>query len=148
MDLIKDVFEPVYQKVKEQKKDLIGKQKTPTHGFENWLTIQLKSALKETGLQPVSHGQGPDITFSDGSKLELKAAANFSLPWLIGDGALHHKSPVLFLFNGTDGNMIEKLKNRSEVRVLHYRYLSDGIDDWILGLVEPVENILRKKESR
>ena len=147
VDLINDVFPSVNERVLEKKADLIGKQKTPTHGFEAWLTIQLKIALKETGLQPVSHKQGPDISFSDGSKLELKAAANFSLPWLIRDGALHHNAPVLFLFNGNDKNKINEVKKRPEVRVLHYKYISDGIDDWILGLVVP-EKIYREKNGK
>ena len=140
MDLINDVFDPVYKKVVEKKGDLVGKQKTPTHGFEDWLTIILKSALEDTDLKPVSQRQGPDITFADGTTLELKAAADFSLTWLIRDGALHHKSPVLFLFNGSDKSKIEELKRRPEVEVLTYRYLfDDALGEWILGIVEPVQ---------
>ena len=138
MDLINDVFIPVYQRIVEKKEDLVGKQEKRTHGFEpSWFTPQVVIALENAGLDPVPHGVGVDITFSDGSILELKAATDFRLNYLIKEGALRYNAPVLFLCNGTNKNKINELKERPEVRVLHYDYLNDGKDDWILGLIEP-----------
>ena len=101
IDLIKDIFHPVYQKIVEKREDLIGKQKKRTHGFEpSWFTPQVVSALKAKGLNPISHGKGVDLTFPDGLKLELKAASDFRLNYLIKEGALRYNAPVLFYAMG------------------------------------------------
>lgn len=146
VDLINDVFKPVYERVLRKKEDLKGKQKKPTHGFECWLMIQLFFALENTNLKPECHDKGPDITFSDGTELELKAAADFNLKWLIEEGALHHKAPVLFLFNGKDANNIKisELKNRPEVTLLCYNHFSVRKERWILGLIEPIQFYIDK----
>jgi hypothetical protein len=138
INLVKDVFRPVVKKIKDKKEELTGRQRRRLHAFflESWLTELLMDALDGSDLKPQICHKGPEITFSDGSELKLKGSPSFELDWIIKDGALKHRVPVLFLCNGTEKSKIGQLKARSEITLLAYEYFNDGEDDWICGLMD------------
>ncbi len=143
VDLINDVFKPVYKRVLEKKADLIGKQKKATHGFECWLPRSAHYCFGRHRFRPdvIKREQ---ILLSLMDETELKAESGFSFDWIIEEGALKHKAPVLFLSGLKRKNKIKELEERPDVKVLHYKYLSDGKDDWILGLIEPIQFYIDK----
>jgi hypothetical protein len=138
INLVKDVFRPVVEKVKEKKEELRGRQRRRLHAFflESWLTELLMDALEGSDLKPQISHKGPDITFCNGSELKLKGSSTFELDWIIKEGVVKHNVPVLFLCNGTDKGKIGQLKARSEVTLLAYEYFNDEEDDWICGLMD------------
>jgi len=50
---------------------------------------------------------------------------------------LKYGTPCLFLANGKNSNTIKKLVNYAEVEMMHYEIFSDGINEWIVGLIKP-----------
>lgn len=138
INLVKDVFRPVVKKIKDKKEELTGRQRRRLHAFflESWLTDLLMDALEGSDLKPQICHKGPEIMFADGSELKLKGSPSFELDWIIKDGALKHRVPVLFLCNGTEKGKIGQLKARSEITLLAYEYFNDGEDDWICGLMD------------
>lgn len=140
IDLLKDVFAPVMEKVKERRDELKGLQRRRLHAFylAGWLSELLMEVLQDSEVKPHLSPNGPDITFGDKSKLTLKGSTSFDLEWFVKDGAVKPGTPLLFLGNGRDKQTIGQLKRCSGIKVLTYEYLNDGEDDWIVTLIRRV----------
>ena len=137
IDLVKDVFTPVVERVKERSDELKGLQKRRLHAFylASWLNEVIMEALKDSDVNPQQSANGSDITFVDQSKLALKGSSSADFDWVAKEEAVKPGVPVLFLASGKDKETIGNLSFCSEIKVLTCEYLNDGEDDWIIGLI-------------
>ena len=137
IDLVKDVFTPVVERVKERSDELKGLQKRRLHAFylASWLNEVIMEALKDSDVNPQQSSNGSDINFVDQSKLALKGSSSGDFDWVAKEEAVKPGVPVLFLASGKDKETIGNLSFCSEIKVLTCEYLNDGEDDWIIGLI-------------
>ena len=137
IDLVKDVFTPVFERVKERSDELRGLQKRRLHAFylASWLNEIIMEVLKESDVQPQQSSNGADITFADNSKLALKGSSSGEFDWMAKEGTVKPGVPVLFLGSGKDKQTIGNLSFCSDIKVLTCEYLNDGEDDWVIGLI-------------
>ena len=137
VDLVKEVFAPVFESVKERSEELKGLQRRRLHAFylASWLSEILLEVLKDSDAKPQLSESGTEISFSDKSKLALKGSATSDFDWMVKKGVVESGVPVLFLGGGKDKETIGNLSFCSEIKVLTCEYLNDGEDDWIMGLI-------------
>lgn len=138
IDLVKEVFAPVVESVKERSEDLKGLQRRRLHAFylAGWLSEVILEVLKDSDVNPQLSESGTEISFSDKSKLALKGSATSDFDWIVKEGVVEPGVPVLFLGGGKDKEIIGQLKSCADIKVLTYEYFNDGEEDWIIGLIE------------
>jgi hypothetical protein len=138
VDLVKEVFVPVVERVKERGEELTGLQRRRVHAFylANWLSEVLLEVLKDTDAKPQLAASGTEISFADQSKLALKGSATSDFDWMVKKEVGEPVVPVLFLSGGKDKETIGQLKSCADIKVLTYEYFNDGEDDWIIGLIK------------
>ena len=138
VDLVKEVFVPIVESVKERVEELNGLQRRRVHAFylANWLGEVLLEVLKDSDAKPQLGASGTEISFSDKSKLALKGSVTSDFDWIVKKGVVEPGVPVLFLSGGKDKETIGQLKGCADIKVLTYEYFNDGEDDWIIGLIK------------
>ena len=138
VDLVKEVFAPVVESVKERSEELKGLQRRRLHAFylASWLSEILLEVLKDSDVKPQLSESGTEISFSDKSKLALKGSATSDFDWIVKKGVVQPDVPVLFLSGGKDKETIGQLKSCADIKVLTFEYFNDGEDDWIIGLIK------------
>jgi hypothetical protein len=78
--------------------------------------------------------KGPDLSLSDGSKLELKAATD--LDWIYILRGLEYDAPCLFSGDGNGGESLSR-NDHDDFEVIGCEFFSDGAGQWIVGLLSP-----------
>ncbi len=138
IDLVKEVYVPVVEAVKERGGELKGLQRRRLHAFylANWLSEVILEVLKDSDARPQLAARGTEISFSDQSKLALKGSATSDFDWMVKKGVVEPGVPVLFLSGGKDKETVGQLQNCADIKVLNYEYFNDGGDDWIIGLIK------------
>lgn len=87
------------------------KCKHKDRGLEGWFRIELVASLqKKPGLNFTYETDGADLIFDD-KKVELKTTTSFNTGWIIDEGLIKHKAPVLF-FSGY--NKMKKINYNDE----------------------------------
>ncbi len=138
VDLVKEVFAPVVEGVKERGEELKGLQRRRLHAFylANWLSEILLEVLKDSDVKPQLAASGTEISFADESKLALKGSSTSGFDWIVKKGVVEPGVPVLFLGGGKDQETMGQLTSCADIKVLTYEYFNDGEDDWIIGLIK------------
>lgn len=100
MDLKRDVFQAIVSRITERSDSLREVKRFTNVGIEGWFKVEIVAALdgKVTSL----NNKGPDLTLEDQTKIEIKAATNFTKSWCIIDPIKKYGFPVLFLADGSD----------------------------------------------
>jgi hypothetical protein len=135
MDLKEDIFLPVASRIRTRADSLRAIKRFARSGIEGWLKVEAVAAL-DAKIKQVQN-TGPDLELGDGTKIELKAATNFELSWII-DAGLKYKCPCLFLGDGKDRAKIEKINQLSNINLIGYEIFSDGESDWVIGIAEQI----------
>ena len=136
MDLKRDVFLPVAERLKARKDSLLplGRFLGSQIGIEAWFKVEVVAALGDeiTAL----NNKGADLSLSTGEEIELKAATDLNLGY-IRKGCTRDNVPCLFLGDGRDPTRIDELE-AEDVKFIAYEVFSDGANDGVVGLIEPV----------
>ena len=128
-----DVLLPVAARVREQASSLRSIRRFQRCGVEGWLKVEAVCALSE--LVEGVRNTGPDLLLSDGTSIELKAATDFNTT-AMRNACIKYGCPCLFLADGTEPQRIYDIED-TRVYVVGYESISDGSNEWILGLVAP-----------
>jgi hypothetical protein len=138
IDLVKEVFAPVVERVKERSEDLKGLQRRRLHAFylAGWLSEVILEVLQDSDVDPQLSARGTEISFADQLKIALKGSATSDFDWIVKKGVIEPGVPVLFLSGGKDKETIGQLNSCADIKVLTYEYFNDGEDDWIIGLIK------------
>ena len=79
--------------------------------------------------------KGPDLLLVDGTEIEIKAATDFHKGFFL-DPIRKYSCPCLFLGDGRNPSILTR--NVSEgFEIVSYEVISDGENDWLIGLVKP-----------
>ena len=137
LDLIQDVFQPVVARVKERGDSLRRTGSFPNSGIEGWFKVEVVACLGE---KTFVNNKGPDLTLEDGTKIEIKAATNFTKYWCVSHPlrTYEYSIPVLFLAGGASPEKLKRAKDDS-FEIVACEVVSDDANDWLLGLVKPRE---------
>ncbi|MDP3097083.1 MAG: hypothetical protein Q8M86_03975 [Syntrophales bacterium] len=125
-----DLFRLVVSHLEAEAHSLHAIRRFVGGGIEGWFKVEVVSALADM-VQTVCN-KGPDLLLSDGTEVELKAGCGLDAA-RIRNGALAHGVPCLFL--GYGGNLT--LLNTADVELVQSAELSDGHDNWVVGLIRP-----------
>jgi len=134
LDLNQDVFQPVVARVTERTDSLRSVKRFSNAGIEGWFKVEIVAALgdKVTSLNNV----GPDLTLEDQTRIEIKAATNFDKSWCVIDPLRKYGTPILFLADGTNpAKFTSGVDDAFEI--VGRQIISDGINNWLLGMVRP-----------
>lgn len=133
MDLEKDIFKPVAERIRKRADSLKNIKKFPRTGIEGWFKVEIIAALDQRVCR--LQNKGPDLLLDDDTEIEIKAATDFNKVYLF-DPIRKYGCPCLFL---GDGRKPESLtENVTEhFEIVAYEIISDGMNDWLLGLIKP-----------
>jgi hypothetical protein len=131
-DLWSVVFSPVLDRVKKRAGSLRNMKRFQKCGIEGWLKVEVVAALGER--VRAIRGKGPDMLLSDGTELELKAATDLNLIYILS--GLEYGAPCLFLGDG-DRNESFPTNDLDDFEVIGCEVFSDGTGQWIVGLLNP-----------
>ena len=133
MDLIKDIFKPVAARIRQRADSLINIKRFPGTGIEGWLKVEIVAALGQRVRR--LQNKGPDLLLDDDTEIEIKAATDFNKVYLF-DPIRKYGCPCLFLGDGSKPeSLTENVTEHFEI--VAYEIISDGVNDWMLGLVKP-----------
>ena len=133
LDLKQDIFQPVVAKVKKRIDSLRNVKRFSRAGIEGWFKVEIVAALgdKIASLK----NKGPDLGLEDGTYIEIKAATNFDKSWCVVEPLRKYNgTPVLFLADGDNPAKLTKYDDLYEI--VDFKVVSDGMHDWLLGLVK------------
>jgi|WetSurMetagenome_2_1015567.scaffolds.fasta_scaffold81512_1 hypothetical protein len=136
LDLIKDIFDPVVEKIKQKIESLRNIKPFKGVGIEGWFKVEIVAALGNK-VKSIKNS-GPDLELEDGTKIEIKAATDFNKNYFF-DPIQKYNAPCLFL---ADGSNPKKLTDnlRDDVELV-YEVINDPKEgskgDWLIGLVKP-----------
>lgn len=133
MDLKLDIFVPVLKRIICRVESLRSIKRFQKTGIEGWFKVEIVAAL-DTRIQSLNN-KGPDILFDDNTELEIKAATDFNKSYFINDPIQKYGCPCLFLGDGTKRSILEE-KLDENIGIVAYEIISDGENDWLLGLVK------------
>lgn len=102
-------------------------------GIEGWFKVEVVAVLASR--VDKIRNRGADLLLHDQTEIELKAGCGLNAAY-IRNGALDYGVPCLFL--GYGGNLA--LLDNDEVTLLAHSDLSDGRDNWTVGLIRPRHN--------
>ena len=131
MQLFEDLFCRVVSHLKEVIHSLHEIRRFKGGGIEGWFKVEVVAALADQVMKVQNNG--PDLQLTDGRLIELKAGCGLDAAY-IRKGALKYKVPCLFL--GYGGNLA--LLNTKEVELVVSKQLSDGHDNWVVGMIRPM----------
>ena len=138
MDLKHDVFELVTARIKLRADSLQNIKRFSRTGIEGWFKVEIVAALGQ--IVRSLNNKGPDLLLDDGTtqgiKVEIKAATDFNPTWCFLEPVRKYFCPTLFLCDGSD---LKKLvyKIVDDMEIVSYEVISDGKNDWLIGLVKP-----------
>lgn len=133
------IFPVVLKRIEERKDSLVPMGKFDARGIEGWFRIEIVAALVKTNYPVIDvRNRGIDLVLKGGLNVELKGQTNF-VPSEIKVG-LKYGTPCLFLANGKDKRKIEKLESYDDVELLCFEIISDGTNEWVMGLIGPASN--------
>jgi len=124
--------------MKERKDSLRNMKRFPNAGIEGWLKVEVVAVLgdKVRALQ----NKGPDLLLEDGTKkgmgLELKASTNFARTYYL-EPLYKYRVPCLFLSGDGTGRTGFPTTDQDDFEVVDCKVFSDGLGEWIIGLVKP-----------
>lgn len=133
IDLKKEIFEPVAARISERATSLSEIHRFDRCGIEGWLKVEAVYAL--SGMVQRVRNEGADLTLTDGTQIELKGATDFNTN-LMREACLKYDAPCLFLADGSNPNRVSNIENE-RVEVVDFRIISDGANNWIVGLAAP-----------
>ena len=133
LDLMRDVFQPVFLRITERRDSLREVKRLTNVGIEGWFKVEIVAALGERVSK--LNNKGPDLTLKDQTKIEIKAATNFAKSWCVIDPIKKYGFPVLFLADGSD---TEKFTDADDAfEVIGCEVVFDGANSWLLGMAKP-----------
>ncbi len=132
IDLRNEVFVPVLARMRERAESLRNMKRFAKTGFEGWFKVEIVAVLgnKVKALR----NKGPDLEFEDGTKVELKATADFDKTYLIHKPIRKYGVPCFFLADGTNQTGFTPASS-DDFEVVGWEVFSD--DKWLMGLVKP-----------
>ena len=133
LDLKQDIFQSVVARVGERGDSLRNMMRFTNSGIEGWFKVEIVASLGEKTLV---NNKGPDLTLEDGTKIEIKAATNFDKNWCVTEPLRKYGKPVLFLAGGASPEKLNRAKDDS-FEIVACEGVSDGVNDWLLGMVKP-----------
>ena len=134
-DLTNDIFEPVAKRISERVSSLSEIRRLCNNcGIEGWLKVEAVYAL--SGMVRSVNNRGPDLTLTNGTKIELKGMTNFDAV-SIQNGCANYGVPCLFLADGSNQERVNEIENE-EVRVIASRIIREESGNWIVGLAKPI----------
>ena len=132
-DLKNKIFKPVAAWISERASSLSEIHRFPRCGIEAWLKVEAVYALSDM-VKSVSN-KGPDLTLTDGTKIELKGATDFNAAY-IREGCTKYGTPCLFLADGSKPEIVKNIENE-EVKLIASQPIGEGSNKWIVGLAAP-----------
>ncbi|HUX97074.1 MAG TPA: hypothetical protein VMV47_15160 [Bacteroidales bacterium] len=140
MDLKCEIFDPVAARIRLRIDSLRNIKRFPRTGIEAWFKVEIVAALGQ--IVRSLNNKGPDLLLDDGSiqglQIEIKAANDFNPSWCFLDPVRKYGCPCFFLCDGTDPKKLV-YKMADDMEIVAYEVISDGKNDWLLGLVKPRE---------
>ena len=133
MDLKKDIFDPVAERIRQKADSLRNIKRFPRAGIESWFKVEIVAVLGNRVRQV--RNKGPDILFDDGTEVEIKGATDFHKGFFV-DPVRKYKCPCLFLGDGKNPDILKKNADKW-IEIVGYEIFSDGEGDWLIGLVKP-----------
>jgi len=134
-DIENEILEPVARQIRKHASSLSEIRRFDRCGIEGWLKVEAVFAL--SGMVQSINNEGPDLTLTDGTQIELKGTTDFN-PNYIRDGCVSDDVPCvlcLFLADGSNPKRVNEIEDE-RVKVI-YRRINDGSNDWIVGLAVP-----------
>jgi hypothetical protein len=133
MDLEKDIFKPVAERIRKRADSLKNIKKFPRTGIEGWFKVEIIAALDQRVFR--LQNKGPDLLLDDDTEIEIKAATDFNKVYLF-DPIRKYGCLCLFLGDGKNPELLtENVTEHFEF--VAYEIISDGMNDWLLGLIKP-----------
>ena len=134
MDLGKDIFKPVAARIRERADSLINIKRFPGTGIEGWFKVEILAALDQRVRR--LRNKGPDLLLDDDTEIEIKAATNFHKGYFLFGPIRKYGCPCLFLGDGKNPELLTEDVSE-EFEIVAYEIISDGMNNWLLGLVKP-----------
>lgn len=135
-----EIFPLVVERIKQRKESLttMDQNKFPMTGIEAWFKVEIVFALSKTkhAIKKLKN-QGPDLLLESGIEIELKGATDFNISGLRKE-TTKHKTFLLFLQNGSNTGKIRTAQFYDDVELLCHEKFSDGKNEWIIGIMNPV----------
>ena len=133
MDLEKDIFNPVAARIRQRADSLINIKRFPGTGIEGWLKVEVVAVLGQRVRR--LQNKGPDLLLDDYTEIEIKAATDFNKVYFF-DPIRKYGCPCLFLGDGKNPKLLTEDVSE-EFELVAYEIISDGVNNWMLGLVKP-----------
>jgi hypothetical protein len=156
LDLVRDVFEPVAQRVESRRDSLTelhrfnARQVGSGIGLEAWFKVEVVKALGK--LVKRICNKGPDLELADDDltvMIELKASTDLNTSLKKGSGSpgeavtkychMPNFAGCLFLGDGSEDSKINQL-SKDGVELLASQKIHDGVGTWIVGLLTSSTN--------
>ena len=129
-----EILKPVFEKIQNVKESLKNIKRFKQMGIEGWFKIVVISALND--IMKSINNNGADITLRDDRKIELKAATDLNVNYII-KGATYYNSLCLFLGDGNNEKSIEKIRNCKGIETIGVEIFEVDNEKWVVGLIKP-----------
>ena len=81
---LEEIFFVVSNRIKMKRDSLRPIKKFPTSGIEGWLKVEVVASLERTRYAVKKlNNKGPDLLLENNMMIELKAATDFNVPFII-----------------------------------------------------------------
>jgi len=135
MDLLEDILNPVIHRILDRRDSLKEVKRFESTGIEGWLKVEIVAALKNKVAE--LQNRGPGLLLEDSTEIELKAVTDFNPVYFI-KGSLKYNCPCIFLGDASNPKQIAELTSNSEIKIVGYKMFTDGVSDWIIGMIRPL----------
>ena len=132
-DIENKIFEPIAKRISKRADSLGAIRRFRNCGIEGWLKVEAVYALSD--MVKSVNNKGPDLTLTDGSEIELKGTTDFNAEYI--RGGCQYGVPCLFLADGSEPERVSDIDDE-KVKVKASRIISDGSNNWIVGLAAPI----------
>ncbi len=132
-----DIFLFVADHIKRSKKSLRLIKNYKNSGIEGWFKVETIAALQDCVKEV--RDNSPELVVVVHEKMMeigLKAATDFN-PYQIKLAAVQHKTPCLFLADGSSKEKIEELLSDKDIEVVSRATFRDNGNKWIMGMIKP-----------
>lgn len=127
-----EIFNAVAKRIKARRESLRGlaRWKGKQIGIESWLKVEALRVLGDKVRRV--YGKGPDLELENNIRIELKAATDFNLSYIL-QGA--KDAPCLFLADGNDLEKIQNLESDETTEIIGFDIFEVDGDKWVIGMI-------------
>jgi hypothetical protein len=134
MDLLEDIFNPIVSRILDRRDSLKNIKRFESTDIEGWLKVEVVAALRNKVAE--LKNRDPGLLMEDDTEIALKAGTDFNPAYFI-ERSLKYNCPCIFLGDADNHKRIAELRSNSGIKIVGYKMFSDGVSDWIIGMIRP-----------